>query len=272
MRDVTPEPEALPDAPETPLDEETAEAVADTVAEEERLARGETSRMGDRIGAESFTEAEQAGIEDVFGDASGAADVEVERAWLKKELDKGLGEKGTEAVTAAIADPHLTAARGRELREAVVAHAEAGGGGARGAVVRFIHAADIHFSRAQPGAGADELGEDRRGGAGAGGRPDRLRGRPVRRADQEQRRGQHAEAAGRLRGLLDAAPVVSVQGTPSHDAPGSYAPIVSGRRVVPRHPERWTGIIGANDAARAEPAFEALGTGVASIHAISKPS
>ena len=26
--------------------------------------------------------------------------------------------------------------------------------------------------------------------------------------------------------LLDAAPVVSVQGTPSHDAPGCYAPIV----------------------------------------------
>ena len=113
MRDVTPEPEALPDAPETPLDAETAEAVADTVVEEE-VARGV---FPDDRGAESFTEAEQAGIEDVFGDASGAADVEVERAWLKKELDKGLGEKGTEAVTAGIADPHLTAARGRALRE-----------------------------------------------------------------------------------------------------------------------------------------------------------
>ena len=123
MRDVTPEPEALPEvepdynedvtregAHAQEIDQQIAEAVADKIVDDE---------MG---GAESFTEAEQAGIEDVFGDASGAADVEVERAWLKKELDKGLGEKGTEAVTAAIADPHLTAARGRELRESVVAY------------------------------------------------------------------------------------------------------------------------------------------------------
>ena len=122
MRDVTPEPEALPEvepdynedvtregAHAQEIDQQIAEAVADKIVDDE---------MG---GAESFTEEEQAGIEDVFGDASGAADVEVERAWLKKELDKGLGEKGTEAVTAAIADPHLTAARGRELRESVVA-------------------------------------------------------------------------------------------------------------------------------------------------------
>ena len=35
MRDVTPEPAALPDVPETPLDEETAEAVADEIVDDE---------------------------------------------------------------------------------------------------------------------------------------------------------------------------------------------------------------------------------------------
>ena len=125
MRDVTPETEALPDAPETPLDEETVEKVAAIVADEERLrAAGETylDDMGDRIVPESLTEEEQAGIEDVFGDASGAADVELEREWLKKELDKGLGPKGTEQVTAAVADPALTVELARKLRESVASY------------------------------------------------------------------------------------------------------------------------------------------------------
>ena len=112
LRNVTPgpEPEALPDVPETPLDEETAGAVADAVVDDE---------MG---GGESFTAEDQAGIEDAFGDASGDEAVELERAWLKQELAKGLGPKGTEAVTAALADPAMTAAHGRLLRESVVAH------------------------------------------------------------------------------------------------------------------------------------------------------
>ena len=110
---MTPQPAALPDAPETPLDAETAEAVADEIVDDE---------LG---GGGSFNEEEQGAIEDVFGDASGDAsgeDVAIERAWLQKELAKGLGAKGTEAVTAAVADPKLTAERARELREAVVAH------------------------------------------------------------------------------------------------------------------------------------------------------
>ena len=78
MRDVTPEPEALPEvepdynedvtregAHAQEMDQQTAEAVAATIVDDE---------LGD--GA-SLTEEEQAGIEDVFGDASGAAD----RTW-----------------------------------------------------------------------------------------------------------------------------------------------------------------------------------------------
>ena len=110
LRDVTPQPAALPDVPETPLDAETAEAVADEIVDDE---------LG---GGGSFNEEEQGAIEDVFGDASGDEDVAIERAWLSKELAKGLGAKGTEAVTAAVADPKLTAARARELRMSVVAH------------------------------------------------------------------------------------------------------------------------------------------------------
>ena len=52
------------------------------------------------------------------------------------------------------------------------------------------------------------------------------RGRPVRRADPQlatpTRMPRLLDACG---ALLDAAPVVSVQGTPSHDAPGCYEPI-----------------------------------------------
>ena len=110
LRDVTPQPAALPEVPETPLDEETAEAVADEIVDDE---------LG---GAGSFTEEEQGAIEDVFGDASGDQDVEIERAWLQKELAKGLGKNGTEAVTQAVNNPKLTAAHARELRESVVAH------------------------------------------------------------------------------------------------------------------------------------------------------
>ena len=83
------------------------------------------------------TEEEQGAIEDVFGDASGDEDVAIERAWLSKELAKGLGAKGTEAVTAAVADPKLTAARARELRDVGGRPPEPGGGsGARGPVVK----------------------------------------------------------------------------------------------------------------------------------------
>ena len=114
MRDVTPEPKALPDAPETPLDEETAEAVADKIVDDE-VSRGV---FPDDRGAESFTEDEQGAIEDVFGDE----DVAIEREWLQKELAKGLGAKGTETVTQAVNDPKLTAARGRELRESVISY------------------------------------------------------------------------------------------------------------------------------------------------------
>ena len=79
--------------------------------------------MDDEMGdGASLTEEDQAGIYDVFGDASGDADVAIERQWLQKELAKGLGEKGTETVTAAVNDPELTAARGRELRESVVSY------------------------------------------------------------------------------------------------------------------------------------------------------
>ena len=111
LRDVTPQPAALPEVPETPLDAETAEAVADEIVDDE---------LGG--GGGSFTEDEQGAIEDVFGDANGDQDVEIERAWLQKELAKGLGKNGTEAVTQAVNDPKLTAAHARELRESVVAH------------------------------------------------------------------------------------------------------------------------------------------------------
>ena len=151
LRDVTPQPAALPEVPETPLDAETAEAVADEIVDDE---------TGWRHGAmppkpEGFTEEEQGAIEDVFGDASGDEDVAIERAWLQKELAKGLGAKGTEAVTAAVADPKLTAARARELRDVGGRPPEPGGesqprSGARGPVVRFIHAADIHFRARDP--------------------------------------------------------------------------------------------------------------------------
>ena len=120
MRDVTPAPEALPDAPETPLDEETAEAVADKIVDDEVSGGG--GFVPAEAGAEPFSEDEQAGVEDAFGDASGDEDVAIEREWLRKELAKGLGPKGTEAVTAAVADPALTVETARELRMSVVAH------------------------------------------------------------------------------------------------------------------------------------------------------
>ena len=55
--------------------------------------------------------------------------------------------------------------------------------------------------------------------------------------------------------LLDAAPVVSVQGTPSHDAPGCYAPIWRGHEGW-YHFDRWNAgqaIILPNDAAPLNP-------------------
>ena len=119
MRDVTPAPEALPDVPETPLDEETAGAVADKIVDDEVSGGGFVPA---EAGAKPFSEDEQAGVEDAFGDASGDADVAIEREWLRKELAKGLGQKGTEAVTAAVADPALTVETARELRMSVVAH------------------------------------------------------------------------------------------------------------------------------------------------------
>ena len=119
LRNVTPAPEALPDAPATPLDEETAEVVADKIVDDEVSGGGFVPA---EAGAKPFSEDEQAGVEDAFGDASGAGDVAIEREWLRKELAKGLGPKGTEAVTAAVADPALTVETARELRMSVVAH------------------------------------------------------------------------------------------------------------------------------------------------------
>ena len=93
--------------------------------------------------------------------------------------------------------------------------------------MRFIHAADIHFSARNPEPALMSLAKIAEVAREREVDLDHHRGRPVRRADQEQRM---RTAMPRLLGcvwgeLLDAAPVVSVQGTPSHDAPGCYEPI-----------------------------------------------
>ena len=153
--------------------------------------------------------------------------MEVERAWLKKELDKGLGEKGTEAVTAAIADPHLTAARGRELRESVVAYGASSRRRRKGAS-HEVHTRGRHsllsarnpepalMSLAKIAEVAREREVDLIIVAGD------LFDAPIRNSDADSM-PKLLDACG---ALLDAAPVVSVQGTPSHDAPGCYEPIV----------------------------------------------
>ena len=99
MRDVTPEPKALPDAPETPLDEETAGAVADKIVDDEVSGGGFVPA---EAGAEPFTEDEQAGVEDAFGDGGpGVAEL---RAWLTTALASGrpLKDEAREIIQAAL--------------------------------------------------------------------------------------------------------------------------------------------------------------------------
>ena len=126
MRDVTPEPEALPAAPETPLDEETAEAVADAVVDDETTAEPQGFVGAETAPGGSLTDDEQAELDGVFGHDAAPfnddEDVALERDWLRKELAKGLGPKGTEMVTAGVADPALTVETARGLREAVVSY------------------------------------------------------------------------------------------------------------------------------------------------------
>ena len=107
---------------------------------------------------------------------------------------------------------------------------------ARGAVMRFIHAADIHFSPRNPEpalmslAKIAEVAREREVDliivAGD------LFDAPIRNSDADSM-PKLLDACG---ALLDAAPVVSVQGTPSHDAPGSYEPIV---RMADGMPADW---------------------------------
>ena len=92
--------------------------------------------------------------------------------------------------------------------------------------MRFIHAADIHFSARNPEpalmslAKIAEVAREREVDliivAGD------LFDAPIRNSDADSM-PKLLDACG---ALLDAAPVVSVQGTPSHDAPGCYEPIV----------------------------------------------
>ena len=103
MRDVTPEPEALPDVPETPTGRtktspESGGAMRkrwmSRLTEEDRRG-GRSAIVDDELGdGASLTEAEQAGIEDVFGDASGDEDVAIERAWLAEGARQGAGGEG----------------------------------------------------------------------------------------------------------------------------------------------------------------------------------
>ena len=91
--------------------------------------------------------------------------------------------------------------------------------------MRFIHAADIHFSARNPEpalmslAKIAEVAREREVDliiiAGD------LFDAPIRNSDADSM-PKLLDACG---ALLDAAPVVSVQGTPSHDAPGCYEPI-----------------------------------------------
>ena len=93
--------------------------------------------------------------------------------------------------------------------------------------MRFIHAADIHFKARNPEpalaslAKIAEVGRERDVDliviAGD------LFDAPIRNSDADSMPAL-LDACG---ALLDVAPVVSVQGTPSHDAPGCYAPIVA---------------------------------------------
>ena len=114
MRDVTPAPKALPDAPETPLDEETAGAVADKIVDDEVSGGG--GFVPAEAGAEPFSEDEQAGAEDAFG---GESDVHELRAWLAKALASGrpLKDEAREIIKAALETADLTRDMAQGLKE-----------------------------------------------------------------------------------------------------------------------------------------------------------
>ena len=116
MRDVTPEPKALPDAPETPLDEETAEAVADKIVDDEASGGGGFVPTSE-AGAEPFTEDEQAGVEDAFGD--GEPDLAELRAWLTTALASGrpLKDEAREIIKAALETADLTRDMAQGLKD-----------------------------------------------------------------------------------------------------------------------------------------------------------
>ena len=94
MRNVTPAPAALPDVPETPLDEETAGgggrcAITWTTQPAFR-SRWDWSDVSRR-----FTEEEQAGIYDVFGDAIAAMRTwRSNDEWLQEGARQGAGGEG----------------------------------------------------------------------------------------------------------------------------------------------------------------------------------
>ena len=123
--------------------------------------------------------------------------------------------------------------------------------------MRFIHAADIHFRARDPEpalqslAKIAEVAREREVDliiiAGD------LFDAPIRNSDADSM-PKLLDACG---ALLDAAPVVSVQGTPSHDAPGCYAPIWRGHEGWYHFDSRNAGqaIILPNDSAPLNPAL-----------------
>ena len=115
LRNVTPAPEALPDAPETPLDEETAEAVADKIVDDEVSGGG--GFVPAEAGAEPFSEDEQAGVEDAFGD--GEPDLAELRAWLATALASGrpLKDEAREIIEAALETADLTRDVAQDLKD-----------------------------------------------------------------------------------------------------------------------------------------------------------